>query len=241
VDIKKICNQIRYKIKEKGFTQDEFAKLIGVSIPTLNRWLRAEGLLFQDLNLMLEKLDVKLSELALLAEGDLSNKFTYTIEQESLFVNTDGLLAFFDQLLNGKTVSHIAKSFKLTEKSLSFYLSKLDKLKLIEWLPNNKVKILVTGEPSWIVGGPLSNKFRRQIIDEHIHYYLNSREQLRIGIYSLSSDSYKKINDKYQDLIDSVRLMEIKDSNNSTTKKITTVILGHGQSEIPLLTKIPNR
>lgn len=241
MNVKRVCNQVRDKIKEKGFTQEEFARMIGVSIPTLSRWLRGEGLLFQDLNLMVEKLGIRLSELAMLAEGDVSNKFTYSAEQEAVFVNTDGLLAFFDQLLNGKTASHIAKSFKLTEKSINFYLSKLDKLKLIEWLPNNKVKILVNGEPSWIVGGPLSQKLRKQIIDEHIHHYLNSREQLKIGIYSLSSDSYKKINDKYQELIDSVRMMEIKDSNSGVAKKLTTVILGHGQSEIPLLTKIPNR
>ncbi|MBK9323719.1 MAG: hypothetical protein IPM97_12390 [Bdellovibrionaceae bacterium] len=114
-------------------------------------------------------------------------------------------------------------------------------MKLIEWLPNNKVKLLVAGEPSWILGGPLSQKFRKQIIDEHVHLYQNSREQLKIGIYSLSSDSYRKINDKYLEFIDSVRMMEIKDSNNSTAKNLTTVILGHGQSEIPLLTKIPNR
>ncbi|MBK9323718.1 MAG: helix-turn-helix transcriptional regulator [Bdellovibrionaceae bacterium] len=95
MDVKKVCNQIKHKIKEKGFTQEEFAKMIGVSIPTLNRWLRGEGLLFKDLNLLLEKLGVKLSELAMLAEGDVSNKFTYSAEQEAVFVNTDGLLAFF--------------------------------------------------------------------------------------------------------------------------------------------------
>ncbi len=99
----------------------------------------------------------------------------------------------------------------------------------------------VSGEPSWIAGGPLSQKFRKQIVDEHTHHYLNNREQLKIGIYSLSSESYTKINDKYQELIDSIRAMEIKDSNTNTPKRLATVILGHGYCEIPLLTKIPNR
>ncbi len=241
MDSGKVCDQIRDIIKEKGYTQEEFAQMMGVSLPTLSRWLRGEGLLFQDLNVMLEKLGVKLSELAMLAEGDVANKFTYTNEQEDAFVSTEGLLAFFDQLLNGKTASNIARSFKLNERSMNFYLSKLDKLKLIEWLPNNKVKIIVSGEPSWIVGGPLSQKFRKQIINEHIQNHLNNREMLRMGVYSLTVDSNKKINEKFQELMETIRMLEIKDTNSGLPKKLTTVILGYGQNDVPILTKIPNR
>ncbi len=241
MDVIKVCAQVKNVIKEKGYTQEEFAEIIGISIPTLSRWLRGEGLLFQDLNMMLEKLGVKLSELAMLAEGDVANKFTYTIEQEDAFVSTEGLLAFFDQLLNRKTVSHIARTFKLSEKSINFYLSRLDKLKLIEWLPNNKFKIIVSGEPSWIVGGPLSQKFRKQIINEHIQNHLNNREMLRMGVYSLTADSNKKINEKFQELMETIRMLELKDTNSGLLKKLTTVILGYGQNDVPILTKIPNR
>ena len=237
----KVCAQVKNVIKEKGYTQEEFAQIIGVSMPTLSRWLRGEGLLFQDLNRMLEKLGVKLSDLAMLAEGDLAQKFTYTLEQEDAFVSTEGLLAFFDQLLNGKTVSQIVRSFKLSEKSTSFYLAKLNKLKLIEWLPNNKVKIIVSGEPSWISGGPLSQKFRKQIINEHIQNHLNNREMLRMGVYSLTADSNKKINEKFQEFMESIRMLEIKDTNSGAPKKLMTVILGYGQNDVPILTKIPNR
>lgn len=241
MDVKKVCGQIRQKIKEKGFTQEQFAKTLGISVPTLSRWLRGEGLLFEDLNLMLEKLGVKLSELAMLAEGDMASKFTYTNEQETAFANTEGLLAFFDQLLHGKTVASVTKSFKLTEKSVSYYLAKLDKLQLIEWLPNNKIKLIVSGEPSWLPGGPLSQKFRKQIIDEHIQNHLHNRDLLRIGIYSLTAESYRSINEKLQELSESVRMMEIKDSNSTHLKKLTTLVLGYGQNEAALLTKIPNR
>lgn len=236
-----VCGQIRRKIKERGYTQDEFSKILEVSIATLNRWLRGEGLLFSDLSLMAEKLDIKLSEILNLAEGDHSSNFTYTLEQENTFVNNEGLLAFFDQLLKGKSIPSIIRSHKLTEKSVSFYLSKLDKLKLIEWLPHNKVKLKVNGEPRWLSEGPLSQKFRKQIVDEHIQSYLNNREMLKIGLYSLSHDSCKKIEIKQSELIEFVRTLEIKDTSNNQNTKLTTIILGHGQSEVGLLTKIPNR
>ena len=94
--VKIICNQIKDKLKEKGITQDDFAKMMGVSSPTIKRWLKAEGLLFKDLTLMLEKLNVRLSEMAILSEASMINNFTYTKNQEEIFINTEGLLAFFE-------------------------------------------------------------------------------------------------------------------------------------------------
>lgn len=236
-----VCNQIRKQIKEKGYTQEEFAKTMNVSVATMNRWLRGEGLLFNDLNLIIDRLGLKLSELAMMAEGDQRSQFTYTIEQENAFVHIEGLLAFFDQLLKGITVLKIARLFKLTEKSVNFYLSKLDKLQLIEWLPQNKVKLLTRGEPRWLASGPLSQKFRKQIVGDYIQDYLNNQDKLRIGLYSLSENSSKKIDVKLAELIETARNLEIKDNGANQNLKLTTLILGFGQSEVSLLTKIPNR
>ncbi len=241
MDTQSICEQIRKKIKEKGYTQEEFAKILKISSPTLKRWLRGEGLLFKDLTNIIDKLDIKLSELSILAEGKSKSKFTYTIEQELAFASIEGLLAFFDQLLSGKKIESILKANKLTNKSLNFYLSKLDKINLIEWYPKNKIKILVTGEPSWIEDGPLSKKFRKEIVSEFIKNNLNSREQLRIGVYSLSTQSYKKISIQYQDLVENIRMMEIKDSSNQSSKRMTTILLGLSLDEINLLNSIPNK
>lgn len=236
-----VCSQIRRKIKEKGYTQDEFSKILEVSIATLNRWLRGEGLLFSDLSLMAEKLDIKLSEILTLAEGDKSSIFNYTLEQENAFVNIEGLLAFFDSLLKGKSIANITKSHKLTEKSVNYYLAKLDKLQLIEWLPQNKVKLKVNGEPRWISGGPLSQIFRKQIMTDYIQNYLNNREMLKIGLYTLSHESTKKIELKQTELIEFARTLEIKDTSSCQNLKLTTIVLGFGNCNIDLLNKIPNR
>lgn len=236
-----VCAQIKLALKTKSITQDDFAIMLGISVPTIKRWLRGEGLLFRDLTKMLELLDLRLSEVSLIAEGNLNTQFNYSVTQEEALANTEGLLAFFDQLLKGRTPKQIAKSYKLSEKSLTFYLSKLDKIKLIQWLPQDKVKLLVSGEPSWIQNGLLSQKFKKQIIEEHLRHHLNSKDQMKVGIYSLSKASYQKINIKMNEVIEQLRIMEIKDANISDSKELTTIIMGHAQHEIPILTKIPQR
>ncbi|MDD4973466.1 MAG: helix-turn-helix transcriptional regulator [Bacteriovorax sp.] len=233
--------QIKNVLKLQGITQEEFAQQMKVSVPTIKRWLKGEGVLFTDLIRMLDCLGLRLSEVAMMFEGALANKFTYTLKQEQLFVSIEGLLAFFDQLLKGRSPSQIARTYSLTEKSVVFYLSHLDKSGLIEWLPKNKARVLVTGEPSWIKGGPLSQKFRRQIIDGHIANYVDDRDHLKIGIYSLSKESQLKVNSMLIEVTEKVRGLEVRDSQSKDTKKITTLILGHGHNEIPILTNISNK
>lgn len=239
MQIEPICQQIRSQLKARQMTQEEFARVLKTSVPTMKRWLRGEGLLFRDLSRMLEALNLRLSEVSLLAEGEVRSSFTYSFAQEETLAREEGLLAFFDQLLKGKTPTQIARKHQLTEKSLVFYLSKLEKLKLIQWLPKNKVKILVSGEPNWNPGGPLSQKFRRQIVDEHLKNHLFDKDRLRVGVYSLSNESQKKISGYLVELSERLRVLELKDS--SEEHELTTIILGYGDNKLPLLTKTPNK
>lgn len=241
MEIDKICSQIKFHLKSNNIKQDEFAAMLGVSTPTMKRWLKGEGLLLKDLGRMLGKLDLKLSEISLVAEGEQESKFTYTIKQEEALSKFEGLLAFFDLLLKGKTPNQIAKTYNLTTKSLSFYLSKLDKLQLILWLPKNRVKLLVQGEPNWIKDGPLSQKFRRQIIEGYLLKYGSDHEQLRVGIYSLTKRSHHLISEIFRETLEKIRLLEIKDSQKTDPKRLTTILLGHGQNEVPILINISNK
>lgn len=236
-----ICEQIRRTLKAKNIKQEDFAKMMKISTPTMKRWLRGEGLLFKDLIRLLEALNLNLSEVALIAEGERENQFTYSLNQEQSLSNEAGLLAFFDLLLKNKTPVQIMRSYGLTHKSVSFYLSRLDKIQLIEWLPKNKVKLLVSGEPKWIANGPLSQKFRQQIVSSHLNHFLNDREHLKIGIYSLGKESVSKLNPLLVELTEKVRNLEIKDSQAKDIKKLTTLIVSHGQNEVPILNYIPNK
>jgi transcriptional regulator with XRE-family HTH domain len=232
---------IKNELKRQGITQQEFAQMMKSSVPTIKRWLKGEGVLLKDWIKMLDCVGLSFSEALLALDGFFSKSFTYTLKQEQLLSTEDGLLAFFDHLLKGKSPKQIARQYSLSEESMIFYLSKLDKVGLIEWQPKNKIKLLVRGEPSWIKMGPLAQKFRRQIIESHVENYIDNRDHLKISIHSLSGESNQKLPSLISDLTEKVRSLEIKDSQNQETKKLTTVILGYGNNDIPILTKIPNK
>ncbi len=240
-DVQRFGDLVKAELKRQGLTQQEFAQLMKTSVPTLKRWLRGEGVLLRDWIKMLECLGLGLSDALLRLDGSAQKSFTYTLKQEQLLSTEAGLLAFFDQLLKGRSPKQIARQHTLTEASVVFYLSKLERVGLVEWLPGNRVKLLVSGEPSWISAGPLAQKFRRQIIDGFVEGHIDDRERLKIGLYSLSKGSRRKLSALLDELAEKVRNLEVRDAQDPESKKLTTVILGQGTDDVPILTKIPNR
>jgi len=231
---------IKKELIKHSITQAEFARIMKVSLPTMKRWLNGNGVLLKDWVIMLEYLELSLSEVATRLGEVQKRTFCYTLKQEEAFAKEEGLLAFFDQLLKGKTHKQISRLFSLDEISIIFYLSKLDRIGLIEWQAGNKIKLLVDGEPSWIENGPLAKKFRMQIIEGHCNKYLDKRKHLKLNLYSLSETSIQKLSLLLDEVSDRTRILELKDQNLDNTK-LTTLILGYGLNDIPILTKIPKR
>lgn len=92
--------------------------------------------------------------------------FLYSKSQEDFLAANPSCFAFFDQILNGNSVSSIQDEFSLTAISVHKYLKQLEDLKLIERLEDCKVKLLVSGEPRWRKNGPLANKFKHIVLNE---------------------------------------------------------------------------
>ncbi len=169
VDINKQALQIvKNKAKSLGLTQNELARKLGVSLPTIKRWYGGGTITLESLKKLVNEVGLSLTEVFSSLEESASETFRYTEEQEHFFSDHPDYLAYFDNILRGFTALQIQKKFHLSERKSVQYLGKLDKLKLIEWLPKNKIRLLVRGEPVWKTGGPLALKLRTDIFKSFV-------------------------------------------------------------------------
>ena len=159
---------IKNKAKSLGLTQNDLAIRINVSLPTIKRWYGGGTITLESLHTLVSEVGLTLTEVFSSIENAVSEYFHYTEEQELFFSTHLNYLAYFDNILRGLSPIQIQRKFKLTEKKNILYLSKLDKLKLIEWLPKNKVNLLVQGEPAWEANGLLATKQRNDIFKSFI-------------------------------------------------------------------------
>lgn len=160
---KDVMKVLKALATSRGYTQSELAKKLDVSLPTLKRWLSGRAVTLENLKRLTDALGISFVELAAAADDEGKVRFQYTPEQEEHLARTPELLAFFDYLLRGYSPSNIQKKFNLSTARVERCLSRLDRLKLIEWLPKNKAVLKVVGEPVWRKDGPLSRRFTAQI------------------------------------------------------------------------------
>ena len=191
---------VKNKAKSLGLTQNDLAKRLKVSLPTIKRWYGGGTITLESLHSLVAEVGLTLTEVFSSFENKVCENFQYTEEQEFFFSSNPDYLAYFDNLLRGLIPAQIQKKFKLTEKKTILYLSKLDKLKLIEWMPKNKIRLLVKGEPIWKADGVLAISQRAKIFQSFIED--ESIEGSHFYLHDYISEDKQELNRRVQELIE---------------------------------------
>lgn len=234
-----ILSCIRNELKSQGITIKKFAMTLNVSEPTMKRWLKGQGLLLGDWMKLLEALGLTPAD-AISKLQSSRDQFEYSEQQEEAFVKTPGLIAFFQELQNGLSAKDVVSKYKLSSKSSSYYLRKLDDLKLIKWGEGLKSALLKKGEPKWRKNGLLSKTFRSKVFNELIFANKEARA-LKIGLYRLNLEDIQKLQEMSDELFKFAKTAESKARiSNEIAKPIGLAFIAD-HYEPDFLYSIPNR
>lgn len=240
MNLEHLSRALRSLLREKGWSQKAFAEALGVSLPTAKRWLKGEGIALADWLRSLEAAGISWAELLERAGGISSDQFSYTLAQEEALSRTPGLLAYFDLLLGGDSPTSIARTHGLSKAQTAELLGQLARQKLIDWLPKDRVRLLVKGEPRWNAAGPLAKKFRRQTLREFTEQFGEDAERMRIGLYELSEESLTVIPSLLTEVLEKLRQRELRDARGAARRKKACVILGSA-AFTPSIFRLPTR
>lgn len=211
---KELMNLVKKKALSLGLTQKQVAKDFKVSLPTVKRWWAGQGLTITVLNKLCHHLGIQLSELFHELETGSAARYTYTADQEKMLIQNPQALALFDLLVSGKTLAAIKRRYPLKDSVLTSLLLKLDRAGLIELGAENKVKLVREGEPQWIAGGPLSQKYRRPMIEKLLGDHAKSETVFLIQDYSIEDAAL--IEARIKDL---EKLMHVCNARSSTASQ----------------------
>lgn len=211
---KALCKILRSEMRAQAYTIKSFAKELGVSEPTLKRWLNGGGLSLDRWAQLLKALGISLADVAASMRDSGDELFEYSERQERELAKTAGLLAFFQCMLIGKTPPQIARQFKLDDRSLAFYLQRLDRIGLIDWQREFAARLKRRGEPKWRKNGDLAKLFRERIFRELL---VDKREKFRMAIYNLTNGDAEKFSAQLEELLVHARRAEQRSKINQET------------------------
>jgi len=141
-EIPLLLRVLKSLLKARGLLYHDVAETLGVSEPTVKRYLTGHGLTVEVLEDLCRIVDVRLSDLLAMSQEE-PERPSLSPEEEAFLVKDAFQAGVFYLLSHGFTPATIQRDFQLTDAELNGYLTALDRLGLVRLFPYNRVRVLV--------------------------------------------------------------------------------------------------
>lgn len=138
-----LVDALKKLLKSRGTTYRELARGVGLSEASIKRLFAERTFTLARLEQVCAFLEVDFFELAKLARGASAAVDEMTLEQEKALAADSKLLGVFYLLFNDWQPATIQEHYALSKPELLKLVLRLDKLKLVELLPHDKVRLRV--------------------------------------------------------------------------------------------------
>ena len=150
-------------LKRRKIRYSDIAQELDLSESSVKRLFSIGDMSLSRLQQICEIAGLDIAELALEA---IENRRTITelsYEQEKAITEDIKLLLFAYLISVGWDYTEIISVYRYTEPEAIQMLAKLDRMKLIELLPNNRVRLRLARDFQWLKKGPINRFFNQQV------------------------------------------------------------------------------
>ena len=217
---------LKRQLKAQGKTYADVATALELSEASVKRLFSEQNFTLQRLDSLCQLLGLDFVQLVQHMDQQQRQVSSLTMEQEEEIAGDLGLILVAVCALNGYTFGQILDQYRIEETELIRKLAKLDKLKFIELLPKNRIKLLVSRNFSWNPDGPIQRFFLNKVEQDFFHSRFDGEtEQLIVVNGLLSSPKNKLTQEKMQRLAQEFNDMARDDSALNMEKKSGTTLV----------------
>jgi DNA-binding Xre family transcriptional regulator len=192
-----LLQTLKHCLKAQGKTYSDVAKTLGLSEASVKRMFSEQHFSLDRLDRVCEMLGMEISDLVKLMDDSQARIEQLTHAQESEIVKDMSLILITVCVFNQWTMENITQYFTLTEEECVLKLLKLDKIGIIQLLPKNRIKLLMSPNFSWIENGPFERFFREHVGKEYFNSsFLGEHRCLRVLNGALSNASAAEFQQK---------------------------------------------
>lgn len=221
-----LLSALKAELRARGMTYADVATHLGLSESSIKRSFAAANFPLQRLDAICQMIGVDFTDLLQRMASARRRTDMLTEEQEREVVQDERLLLCAISVLNGWQFAQIVETYNITEHECIQLLAHLDRLKMIELLPNNRIRLMVASDFRWIPGGPIQQFFREQVQPD----FLDSRfeeagETLLFGNGMLSRGSNALLAQKMEQLLEQFQQLHREDASLPLEERFGSSIL----------------
>ncbi|WP_178119543.1 helix-turn-helix domain-containing protein [Pseudomonas sp. SCB32] len=164
--------ELKRLLKDRNIRYCDIAEQLNLSETTIKRKLTGHGLSVSMLESVCSMAGVRLIDLAELAARRSDSKIhSLSTAQEQGLADAPFTAFIFLLLRYDWTPRQIQQEFELNDADIFLHLRWLEKLRLLDLFPGNRVRLLTVRHPEWIPGGPL-----RRAVDDTMRRHFEAMD-----------------------------------------------------------------
>jgi transcriptional regulator with XRE-family HTH domain len=167
-EIDQLMSTLKRLFKQRGWTYRQVGEALRLSEPTVKRMFAGASLTLARLGQLAELLELSIADVMHEAEASRPRLAQLTHAQEAQLVADVKLLLVATCVLNHWSVADIVRTYTLTQAQCVACLLTLDKLRVLELLPGNRIRLQVARNFAWRDQGPIRQFFLAQSLGDFV-------------------------------------------------------------------------
>ena len=219
--IKQVTDTLKLLLKQHSITYRHIADVLDMSEANIKRVFASHSFSLERLEQICNIINLTLSDLFALSAKQQQEKITeLTLEQEQELIDNPKLLLMAVLVRDYWKFEEIIEHYDIELHEAIRLMVKLDKIKLIQLLPNNNYKLLIAQDFRWISNGPLERFMEKEVLNRFMASKFDSEDCFRFylrGRYSQTSIDI--IQRKLNQLTKEAAELNIEDSSLPLNKR----------------------
>ena len=183
-----LISALKSHLRRLGIAYAEVARRLDVSESTIKRQFASGNFTLTRLGEICEIGGLEIGDLAALADEQRRHVEELDETVERTLVDDPKLLLLSFLLLNDWQVEDILRSYHIEELEAVQLLARLDRLKILDLMPGNRVRMRLSRRFNWRANGPIQRFFEHEVQSEFFSSRFNRPGELRLVLHGMLSD-----------------------------------------------------
>ncbi|HET7032790.1 MAG TPA: helix-turn-helix transcriptional regulator [Casimicrobiaceae bacterium] len=154
---------LKQVLKSRELTYADIARGLGMSEASVKRIFAKQTFTLRRLDAICELLGIEITDLGRVVEHESERLSRLTDKQEAQLVSDPKLLLVAVHALNHWTLDDIVATYAISKVECIRFLVRLDRLRIIDLLPDNRIRVRVARGFAWLPDGPIMRYFGAQV------------------------------------------------------------------------------
>lgn len=188
-----LIDTLKQALKGRRMTYAEVGRRLKMSEANVKRMFATKRFTLERLEDVCKLIQLDLSDLIKIYEESRHRITQLSEEQEEELMRDAKLLLVAVSVRNRLSFDDITRHYEVSKTQCVRYLAKLDKLKIIDLLPNNRYKLRIDDDFRWLPNGPIERFFEKQIQSQFLKSGFKGELERRLFLFGLLSDASAEV------------------------------------------------